>query len=55
MQVYVMLTIDLNRGVTDEARENFYESLKQQQWTKLKLTTTWHAKFKEGVSAEGGN
>lgn len=53
MQVYVMLTVDLNRGVSEDAREKFNESLKEQQWTKLKLTTTWYAKFKEGVTAEG--
>lgn len=53
MQVYVMLTVDLNHRVSEDARNKFNESLKEQQWTKLKLTTTWQAKFKEGVTVEG--
>ncbi|MBB1632268.1 hypothetical protein [Cupriavidus sp. UME77] len=53
MAVFVMLTVDLNRGVTEEARDKFNEALKQEQWTKLTLTTTWYAKFKEGVTEAG--
>ena len=52
MKISVMLTVDLNRGVSEEAREKFNESLKQQEWKKLKLTTTWYATFIEGVTSE---
>lgn len=50
MQVHVMLTVDLNRYVGDEARKRFYEYLAKEQWTKLSLTTTWRATFKDGVT-----
>lgn len=52
MQVYVMLTVDLNRGVGEEARATFNESLKEKHWKKMNLTTTWYARFQEGVTAE---
>jgi len=52
MQVYVMLTVDLNRGVSDEARATFNETLKEKLWKKMRLTTTWYAKFQEGVTSE---
>ncbi len=52
MQVHVMLTVDLNRYVSEEARTAFYEHLKAAHWAKLSLTTTWKARFQEGVSAE---
>lgn len=45
MAVYVMLTVDLNKNVSEDARAKFYEKLKQEKWQKLKLTTTWHASF----------
>lgn len=50
MQIYIMLTVDLNNRVTEEAREKFNEVLKENQWVKLKLTTTWWARFTEGVT-----
>jgi len=51
--VYVMLTVDLNRGVSDEARKKFYDYLAKEQWTRLKLTTTFWAKFAETATLEG--
>jgi hypothetical protein len=50
MKVYVMLTVDLNRYVSEDARKRFYEYLAKEQWTKLSLTTTWCAAFKDGVT-----
>lgn len=51
MAVTVMLSVDLN-GVTSTMRTKFYEELANKQWTKLKLTTTWTARFKEGVTKD---
>ncbi|WP_295968683.1 hypothetical protein [uncultured Xanthomonas sp.] len=53
MTVYVMLTVDLNRGVSDEARQKFYDYLAKEQWTRLKLTTTFWARFAETATPEG--
>lgn len=53
MNVHVLLTVDLNRGVSEDARNKFNEHLKSEQWKRLSLTTTWTARFKEGVSTEG--
>lgn len=53
MAVYVMLTVDLNRDVSAEARQKFNEHLAGAKWTKLKLTTTWYAKFKDGTTTDG--
>ena len=53
MTVYVMLTVDLNRGVTEDQRKRFNEKLEELQWRKLSLTTTWQAGFKEDVSEAG--
>lgn len=53
MSLYVMLTIDLNRGVSDEARQKFYDYLAREKWTRLKLTTTFWAKFAEKATPEG--
>lgn len=49
MTVSVMLSVDLN-NVTSTVRAKFYEELKSKQWVKLKLTTTWRARFTEGAS-----
>lgn len=49
MAISVMLSVDLN-NVTSTVRAKFYEELEGKQWVKLKLTTTWRARFKEGVS-----
>lgn len=49
MAITVMLSVDLN-NVTSTVRAKFYEELKGKQWFKLKLTTTWRAGFREGVS-----
>lgn len=53
MTVYVMFTVDLNRGVSDEARQKFYDYLAKEQWTRLKLTTTFWARFAENATPEG--
>lgn len=53
MTVYVMLTVDLNRGVSDDARQKFYDYLINEQWTRLKLTTTFWAKFTETATQDG--
>lgn len=52
MSLHVMLTIDLNRGVSEEARQKFYDYLAKEQWTRLKLTTTFWAKFAETATPE---
>ena len=50
MAMHVMLTVDLNK-VSSEARNQFNGYLQGKHWNKLSLTTTWTAKFKDGVSA----
>ena len=45
MSLYGMFTVDLNRGVSEDARDIFNEYLRKNNWTKLKLTTTWWAQF----------
>lgn len=49
MAWHVFLTVDLN-NVTTEARNKFYEHLANNQWTKLKLTTSWTARFKPEIT-----
>lgn len=53
MTIYVMLTVDLNRGVSDDARKKFYDYLSKEQWARLKLTTTFWAEFAETATPEG--
>lgn len=46
-----MLSLDLERGVSEERRQRFYEHLRREKWVKVaKVTTTWWARFNEGVS-----
>ena len=52
-QLYVMLTVDLDKGVTTQQRTTFNEQLAEGLWVKLNLTTTWYAKFVEGATVEG--
>ena len=52
MTIYVMLTVDLNRGVNEDARDKFNQHMKDKLWAKLKLTTTWQARFAEGVTPD---
>jgi hypothetical protein len=51
MAITVMLNVDLN-GVTSTMRTKFYEELENKQWTKLRLTTTWTARFREGTTKD---
>lgn len=48
-----MLTVDLNRNVSEEARAKFNEYLEKVHWKKLKLTTIWYARFQEGATSAG--
>lgn len=49
MAIHALLTVDLNATST-AARDTFYQYLLDRQWYRLKLTTTFRAKFKESVS-----
>lgn len=52
--MYAMLSLDLDRNTSTEKRDNFYEYLKKEQWTKApKVTTTWYASFKDGATESG--
>lgn len=53
MTVYALLTVDLNRGTTEDQRKLFNEKLAEFKWKKLKLTTTWTATFSPEVSESG--
>jgi len=52
MAVSVMLSVDLN-NVTSTVRAKFYEELQKKHWVKLKLTTTWRARFADTASKAG--
>lgn len=53
MAIHVMLTVDLNRNVTTDQRNRFYEELRIRNWVKIdSLTTTWKAHFNENVRVE---
>lgn len=52
MGITVMLSLDLERGVSEEQRNVFNEGLKKRNWFKIpKVTTTWSAKFADGVTS----
>ena len=52
--MYAMLSLDIDKNTSAEKRDKFYEFLKNEQWTKIpKVTTTWYAKFKDGVTESG--
>lgn len=53
MKYKALLTLDLEKGVSTEQREKFYEYLKEKKWVKLSnLTTTWKIVFVEGAKRE---
>lgn len=48
----VLITFDLNNAST-EARNKFYDKLKELKWSRVgKLTTTWKCSFNDNVSRE---
>jgi len=52
--MHVLLTVDLNNLTDSKKREKFYAELEKKQWKKFRTTTTtWHAKFRDDVSAAG--
>ncbi len=53
MTAYVMLTIDLNKNVSDEARKKFYEFLLSKNFKRLSLTTTFYTQYTAGVTEDG--
>lgn len=54
MGVQVMLTLDLESGVSEERRQKFNEYMAAQKRTKIpKVTTVWRASFQEGVTYDG--
>jgi hypothetical protein len=51
MALRALLTLDIDRDASSEKRKKFYDWLKDKSWTKIpKLTTTWKARFEDGVS-----
>lgn len=49
MSFYALLTVDLNNYVDEDARDEFNEYLKDKNFVKLKLTTTWRVTFTAGT------
>lgn len=45
----VLLTVDLN-SVNTNQRQRFYDEMESRQFSKISLTTTWKAHFKEDVA-----
>jgi hypothetical protein len=52
MTLFCMVTVDLNKGVTEPARAAFYEYLRKEHWIRLKLTTTFWARFQESATVD---
>jgi hypothetical protein len=53
MGIQVMVSLDLERGVSEEKRQKFNEYLENEHWVKVpKVTTTWRAGFTDGVTSE---
>lgn len=51
MSQYTLLTLDLNREISSEARDKFYAELEKLQWKKInQLTTLWYATWQDSVS-----
>jgi len=50
MAVSVLLTVDLNRGVSEAARKIFNDKMVELNWRRLSLTTSWTATFVEGAT-----
>lgn len=51
MGLKVLLTVDLENGVTSDQRKIFNEKLKELNWIKItSLTTTWRASFSDTTS-----
>ena len=50
MKYYVLLTLDLP-NVNPDSRQEFYDYLEKENWTKIaNLTTAWKCSFNEGVT-----
>lgn len=52
MTAHAMLTVDLNKNVSDDARKKFYAFLVSKKFTRLSLTTTFYAHYTAGVTEE---
>lgn len=54
MGIKVLMSLDLERGVGEEARRRFYEYLAAKYWTKVpRVTTCWRVSFVDGASEAG--
>lgn len=52
--VYSILSFDLNKGVTDKQRDDFYAELRNNQWKQISaLTTLWYATWNDDASSDG--
>lgn len=49
MKYYVLVTVDLN-NVSGAQREAFYEQMKNKNFIRIKLTTTWRASFNDSTT-----
>lgn len=50
----IMLSLDLERGVSDERRQRYYAKLSALNWVKVPdVTTTWRCSFNNPVTPEG--
>ena len=53
MGIQVMLSIDLEQGVSQEKRKACYENLADNNWVKIpKVTTTWKASFGKSTNPD---
>lgn len=54
MSRYSLLTLDLNRETSSEARDKFYAELEKLKWKKInQLTTLWYANWKDEATDQG--
>lgn len=53
MPRHVMMTLDLERGVSEESRQKFYAKLKELHWGKLPdVTTAWKCSWSNSQTDE---
>lgn len=53
MAKYIMMTLDLERGVSEENRQKFYAKLNELKWIKSPdVTTTWSTSWAEPQTSE---
>jgi hypothetical protein len=52
MPKHIMMTLDLEKGVSEENRQKFYAKLKEANWSKIPdVTTAWKCRWDDEQAA----